>query len=43
VTVTYDVAADFAVLCATCHRIIHHSDDPSDLNEFRKLVQSNKP
>jgi hypothetical protein len=36
VAVTYDVAADFAVLCANCHRMIHKSDDPSDLNKFRQ-------
>jgi 5-methylcytosine-specific restriction protein A len=42
VAVTYDVAADFAVLCANCHRMIHRSDDPSNLNLFREFVQSNK-
>jgi 5-methylcytosine-specific restriction protein A len=42
VAVTYDVAADFAVLCANCHRMIHRSDDSSDLNKFREMVQSNK-
>ncbi len=42
VAVTYDVAADFAVLCANCHRMIHRSDDPSDLAKFRALVQSSK-
>jgi 5-methylcytosine-specific restriction enzyme A len=31
VAITYDVASDFAVLCANCHRMIHRSDDPSDL------------
>jgi 5-methylcytosine-specific restriction protein A len=35
VAVTYDVAADFAVLCANCHRMIHRSDDPSNLSLFR--------
>lgn len=29
--VRYDVAADFAVLCANCHRMIHRLPDPSDL------------
>ena len=43
VAVTYDVAADFAVLCANCHRMIHKSDNPSNLKQFRQLVQSNKP
>jgi 5-methylcytosine-specific restriction enzyme A len=36
VAVTYDVAADFAVLCANCHRMIHRSDDPSNLSLFKK-------
>jgi 5-methylcytosine-specific restriction protein A len=42
VAVTYDVAADFAVLCANCHRMMHRSDDPSNLMLFRQRVQSNK-
>jgi 5-methylcytosine-specific restriction protein A len=42
VAVTYDVAADFAVLCANCHRMIHRSADPSNLILFRETVQSNK-
>jgi 5-methylcytosine-specific restriction enzyme A len=42
VAVTYDVAADFAVLCANCHRMIHRSADPSNLTLFRETVQSNK-
>jgi hypothetical protein len=29
VPVKYDVAADFAVLCSNCHRMIHRSSDPS--------------
>jgi NAD(P)H dehydrogenase (quinone) len=32
VAVTYDVVADFAVLCANCHRMIHRTDDPSNLS-----------
>jgi hypothetical protein len=36
VAVTYDVAADFAVLCANCHRMIHRSADPSNLVLFRE-------
>src|ERR1035437_2656989 len=42
VAVTYDVAADFAVLCANCHRMIHRSDDPSNLILFRENLPSNK-
>jgi 5-methylcytosine-specific restriction protein A len=41
VPVTYDVAADFAVLCSNCHRMIHKTDDPSDLVAFKALFQSN--
>jgi 5-methylcytosine-specific restriction enzyme A len=42
VAVTYDVAADFAVLCANCHRTIHRSDDPSNLVLFRESLPSIK-
>ena len=43
VAVTYDVAADFAVLCANRHRMIHRSADPSDVTALRALIKSNKP
>jgi len=36
------LAADFAALCANCHRMIQRSDDPGDLNKFRAIVQFNK-
>ncbi len=42
VAVTYDVAADFAVLCANCHRMIHRSDDPSNLSLFKKNLIATK-
>jgi predicted HNH restriction endonuclease len=42
VTVHYDIAADFAVLCSNCHRMIHRTADPSNLAQFRDMVQSNK-
>jgi len=42
VAVTYDVAADFAVLCANCYRMIHRSDDPSDLSLFKKNFAATK-
>lgn len=29
----------FAVLCSNCHRMIHRTDDPSDLAAFRKLIR----
>jgi 5-methylcytosine-specific restriction protein A len=38
VPVKYDVAADFAVLCSNCHRMIHRFSDPSDLDAFRKAI-----
>jgi 5-methylcytosine-specific restriction enzyme A len=37
--VSYDVAADFAVLCSNCHRMIHRTADPSDLDGFRQRIQ----
>jgi 5-methylcytosine-specific restriction protein A len=40
VAVAYDIAADFAVLCSNCHRMIHRSADPSDLAQFRKIIQA---
>lgn len=42
VAVTYDVAADFAVLCANCHRMIHCSDNPSNLSLFKKTLAAIK-
>jgi len=42
VTVHYDIATDFAVLCSNCHRMIHRTADPSNLVQFRDMVQSNK-
>jgi 5-methylcytosine-specific restriction protein A len=41
VPVKYDVAADFAVLCSNCHRMIHRFSDPSDLAVFRKFINTN--
>jgi 5-methylcytosine-specific restriction protein A len=40
VPVKYDVAADFAVLCSNCHRMIHRTADPSDLAAFRQLINT---
>jgi len=42
VAVTYDVAADFAVLCANCHRMIHRTDDPRNLSLFRANLTATK-
>jgi 5-methylcytosine-specific restriction protein A len=38
VPIKYDVASEFAVLCANCHRMIHRTKDPSDLESFKKLI-----
>jgi 5-methylcytosine-specific restriction enzyme A len=40
VPVRYDVAADFAVLCSNCHRMIHRFSHPSDLAAFRKAINA---
>jgi 5-methylcytosine-specific restriction enzyme A len=40
VSVKYDVAADFAVLCSNCHRMIHRFPDPSDLGKFRSIINA---
>jgi 5-methylcytosine-specific restriction enzyme A len=37
--IRYDVAADFAVLCANCHRMIHRQRDPADLADLRARLQ----
>jgi 5-methylcytosine-specific restriction protein A len=42
VAVAYDIAADFAVLCSNCHRVIHRSADPSNLELFWDLLAANK-
>jgi 5-methylcytosine-specific restriction enzyme A len=39
VPIRYEVAHDFAVLCSNCHRMIHRTDDPSDLTSFRALLR----
>jgi hypothetical protein len=38
VPVKYDVAADFAVLCSNCHRMIHRFANPSDVQSFRASI-----
>jgi len=42
IAVDYDIAEDFAVLCANCHRMIHRSSEPNNLAAFRALVRSRK-
>ena len=39
VAVEYNLAKDFAVLCANCHRMIHQTADPGDLVGFRLFLQ----
>jgi 5-methylcytosine-specific restriction protein A len=38
ISVDYDVATDFAVLCSNCHRMIHRAADPSNLQAFKALL-----
>lgn len=38
VAVSYDIAADFAVLCSNCHRMIHRSADPSDVAALKAMI-----
>ena len=41
IPITYEVGAEFAVLCSNCHRMIHRYHDPSDLrSSFRALLSS---
>ncbi|MGX9431611.1 MULTISPECIES: MrcB family domain-containing protein [Bradyrhizobium] len=40
VAVQYNIAKDFAVLCANCHRMIHRTDDPSDIVTFRGRLKN---
>jgi predicted HNH restriction endonuclease len=41
VAVHCDIAADFAVSCSNCHRVIHRSVDPSNLAALRTVIESN--
>lgn len=34
----YNVAEDFTVLCANCHRMIHRTAQPEDLAGFRRMI-----
>ncbi len=38
-TVTFDPLKDFAVLCPSCHRAIHRSPDPSDIQGLRTALR----
>jgi 5-methylcytosine-specific restriction protein A len=38
--ISYDIAEDFAVLCANCHRMIHRTADPADLKALRALFRA---
>ena len=42
VAVRYNIAKDFAVLCSNCHRMIHRTDDPSDIIAFRARLTSQR-
>jgi predicted HNH restriction endonuclease len=39
IPVNYEIAADFAVLCPNCHRMIHRTADPSDVVTFRATLK----
>jgi 5-methylcytosine-specific restriction protein A len=39
VTIKYNIATDFAVLCANCHRMIHHTEDVGDLAAFKQKLR----
>jgi hypothetical protein len=36
--VKYSIPEDFAVLCPTCHRVVHLLDDPTDIAGLRERV-----
>lgn len=35
----YKVPDDFAVLCPTCHRVVHQMDNPGDIETLRQAVR----
>ncbi|UQB70067.1 MrcB family domain-containing protein [Epilithonimonas zeae] len=35
-----DLVDDFAVLCSNCHRMIHRLDNPSNLEELKKMIKN---
>jgi len=35
------VIEDFRVLCSNCHRMAHRLDDPSDIEQLRKILKMN--
>ncbi len=37
--VVYKVPDDFAVLCPTCHRVIHMFEDPGDIEKLRQRIR----
>lgn len=36
---TFKVPEDFAVLCPTCHRVVHQMEDPGDIEALRQAVR----
>lgn len=36
---TYKIPDDFAVLCPTCHRVVHQMEDPGDIQTLRQAVR----
>lgn len=39
IPVNFNISSDFAVLCSNCHRMIHKTDDPSDIGALRQLLR----
>lgn len=39
IEVTFDPIKDFAVLCPNCHRAIHRSKDPGDVDALREAIR----
>lgn len=39
VPVTYAIETDFAVLCSNCHRMIHRSGSPENMDAFKSVLK----
>lgn len=42
IRIKLNVLNDFVVLCANCHRMIHKTDDPSDIESFKTLIKKGR-
>lgn len=41
-TVEFDPLTDFAILCPSCHRVMHRMKNPGDLDGLRRLINNIK-